>query len=283
MAQTSFPFENIDTTETQFSQWARNIGEGVKGATGTNDLKPYADSTSMNVKVYAGQSMVRGHYYVSTATETLTITTSHPSLNRIDAVVLELDPTANSILLKVIAGTAAASPVAPTLTQTDAAVYQQLLGTVYVGAAVGLIAAGNVTDSRSFLPQPGQVAAHTHVIADVTGLQTALDGKAASSHTHNASAIVTTSVDKSNNYTLVAGDKNTYIRSTNAAITITVPDVLADGESVNFIQAGGGQITFAGSGITLNSADAKNKTAKQFAGATVVKSGGAYYLIGNLG
>ena len=27
-------------------------------------------------------------------------------------------------------------------------------------------------------------AAHTHAIADVTGLQTALDGKAASSHTH---------------------------------------------------------------------------------------------------
>lgn len=31
--------------------------------------------------------------------------------------------------------------------------------------------------------------AHTHAIADVTGLQTALDGKAASSHTHTASAI----------------------------------------------------------------------------------------------
>ena len=32
-------------------------------------------------------------------------------------------------------------------------------------------------------------AVHTHVIADVTGLQTALDAKAASSHTHTASAI----------------------------------------------------------------------------------------------
>lgn len=32
-------------------------------------------------------------------------------------------------------------------------------------------------------------ATHTHVIADVTGLQTALDGKAATSHTHTASQI----------------------------------------------------------------------------------------------
>lgn len=119
--------------------------------------------------------------------------------------------------------------------------------------------------------------------AQVTGLATALSGKASTSHTQNASTIITTSTDKSANYTLVSSDENTYIRSTNSAITITVPDVLADGESVNFIQAGTGQITFAGSGITLNSADAKLKTAKQYAAATVVKSGGAYYLIGNLG
>ncbi len=123
---------------------------------------------------------------------------------------------------------------------------------------------------------------HTHSIANVTGLQTALDGKATTSHTQNASTITTTSTDKSANYTLQASDENTYIRSTGSAITITVPDVLSDGESVNFIQAGAGAITFAGSGITINSADAKLSTAKQYVGATLVKSGGAYYLIGNL-
>lgn len=274
MAQTSFPFENIDTTETQFSQWARNIGEGVKGSSATNELKPFADSSGMNVKVYAGQSMVRGHYYVSTATETLAIATSHATLNRIDSVVLELDPTANSILLKVITGTPASSPAAPTLTQTDAGIWQQLLGTVYVGAAVGLIAAGNVTDSRSFL------GATTVAWSSITGIPSEFTPAA---HTQNASTIITTSTDISANYTIVAGDRNKFIRSTNSAITVTIPDVLANGESIDFIQAGTGQITFAGSGITLNSADAKTKTAKQFAGATVVKSGGAYYLIGNLG
>jgi len=60
---------------------------------------------------------------------------------------------------------------------------------------------------------------------------------------------------------------------------------LAIGESVNFIQAGSGQITFAaGSGVTLYSADAKVKTAKQYAAATIVcGAAGIYYLVGNLG
>lgn len=99
----------------------------------------------------------------------------------------------------------------------------------------------------------------------------------------NMSQISTTVSDKSANYTLVSSDKNTYIRSTGSAITITVPDVLANGESVNFIQAGAGQITFLGSGITINSTDAKLKTNKQFSGASIVKLGGAYYLVGDLG
>jgi hypothetical protein len=88
--------------------------------------------------------------------------------------------------------------------------------------------------------------------------------------------------DKSGNYTLVAADRNTYIRSTGSAITITVPDILANGDSVNFIQAGAGQITFAGSGVTINSKSGHLKTAAQFSGATITKVGGAYYLIGDL-
>lgn len=99
----------------------------------------------------------------------------------------------------------------------------------------------------------------------------------------DASEIIYTIKDISANYTIVAADEGKVIRSTGSAITITVPDVLSNGERIDFLQAGTGQITFAGSGITINSADAKLKTAKQYAGATVLKAGGAYYLIGNLG
>jgi formylmethanofuran dehydrogenase subunit A len=92
--------------------------------------------------------------------------------------------------------------------------------------------------------------------------------------------------DKSANYSIVAADLGTTIRSTSTAITITIDDVLTQqGDRIDFIQAGAGQITFAaGSGVTLSSADANLKTAKQFAGASVVFGGsGVYYLIGNLG
>ncbi len=92
--------------------------------------------------------------------------------------------------------------------------------------------------------------------------------------------------DKSANYSIVAADLGTTIRSTGSAITITINNVLTQqGDRIDFIQAGAGQITFAaGSGVTLSSADSKLKTAKQFAGASVVFGGsGVYYLIGNLG
>jgi hypothetical protein len=92
--------------------------------------------------------------------------------------------------------------------------------------------------------------------------------------------------DKSANYSVVAADLGTTIRSTGSAITITIDNVLTQqGDRIDFIQAGAGQITFAaGSGVTLSSADAKLKTAKQYAGASVVFGGsGVYYLIGNLG
>ena len=92
--------------------------------------------------------------------------------------------------------------------------------------------------------------------------------------------------DKSANYSVVAADLGTTIRSTGSAITITIDNVLTQqGDRIDFIQAGAGQITFAaGSGVTLSSADAKVKTGKQFAAASVVFGGsGVYYLIGNLG
>lgn len=256
MAQSAWPFENIDTSESQFSQWARNIGEGVKGTSGGTELKAYGDSSGMQVKVPAGFAMVRGHYYSNTAIETLTIAAAHATLARIDSVILELDPSANTILLTVLTGTAASTPAAPSLTQTDTGVYQIRLANVAVAAAATTITSGNVTDTRTFL-----------------GLSSV------------SSAVITTGVsDKSANYSIVAGDKNTYVRSTGSAITITIDNVLAIGESVNFIQYGSGQVTFAaGSGVTLSSVDAKLKTNKQYSGATVTcVASGLYVLVGDL-
>jgi len=91
--------------------------------------------------------------------------------------------------------------------------------------------------------------------------------------------------DKTANYTIVAGDAYSLIRSTNSAITITINNVLTVGQRIDFAQFGTGQVTFAaGSGVTLNSADSLLKTAKQYAGVTVeCVASGVYWLVGNLG
>ena len=153
MAQTSFPFDSQTSTESDWSHLFRQItsmpGGGVEGTPGTTELKVTGDSSGMNVKVAAGNAIVRGHYYMNDAQVTLTIGAAAAN-PRIDVVCLQLDPTANAITLVVVAGTAAASPVAPSLTQTDTAVYQLPLAQVLVGASVSTISAGAVTDIRPF-------------------------------------------------------------------------------------------------------------------------------------
>ncbi len=98
-------------------------------------------------------------------------------------------------------------------------------------------------------------------------------------------AIAQTVSDKTANYSIVAGDAYSLIRSTSTAITITIDNVLTIGQRIDFAQYGSGQVTFAaGSGVTLNSADGNLKTAKQYAGATVeCVASGVYWLVGNLG
>jgi hypothetical protein len=116
-----------------------------------------------------------------------------------------------------------------------------------------------------------------------TATQTALNGKANTSHTHNQSELITTVSDKSAGYTILATDKNSIIRSTGSAITITIANVLAIGERIDFVQSGAGQITFAASGVTLQSRDNKLKTAGQHAGATVMCiASGVYVVVGDL-
>jgi hypothetical protein len=93
----------------------------------------------------------------------------------------------------------------------------------------------------------------------------------------------TTVSEQGTSRAIVAGDANSFIYAT-AAITITVDDELAIGESVNFIQNTAGAITFAaGAGVTLNSKEALLNTNGQFTGASLTKKAtNSYYLIGDL-
>lgn len=154
MTQTSYPFDSTDTTEAQYSQLFRRLNStGVSGNPSTTDLKVTANSSGMNVSVAAGYAIVRGHFYKSDASVSLSIGASS-SNPRKDLIVLKLDPTANSITLVVKAGTAGASPSDPTLTQTDEAVWEFPIARVNVPANATTIAAGNVDDLRQFYGAP---------------------------------------------------------------------------------------------------------------------------------
>ena len=75
-------------------------------------------SPNMSVNVDTMQAWMQGFWYRNPAVINLTITAAHPSLPRIDRVVLTLSVTgtapyyAGSITVSVITGTPAASPVA---------------------------------------------------------------------------------------------------------------------------------------------------------------------------
>lgn len=94
----------------------------------------------------------------------------------------------------------------------------------------------------------------------------------------------TTVSEQATSRAISSTDANSFIYAT-AAITITVDDVLAAGETINFIQnVDAAPITFAaGAGVILNSKDAALLTGGQFAGASITKKAtNSYYLVGDL-
>jgi hypothetical protein len=105
---------------------------------------------SMNVTVAAGAAIVHGILYDRLASGTLTVSAAHATLTRFDRVIVEVVPRGagadieGRAELKLLVGTAAASPALPALTQT-ASLWQHAIGLVVVNAAVTTIASDKVS------------------------------------------------------------------------------------------------------------------------------------------
>lgn len=99
----------------------------------------------------------------------------------------------------------------------------------------------------------------------------------------DAVAASTAVQEKSANYTLTAGDAGSYIYVT-AAATITIPDVLAVGETVNIISTTADAVDFAAGGsVTLNSKEGLVALTGQYSGASITKkAANSYFLVGDL-
>lgn len=155
MTQSSWPFANQDTSETQYSYLMSKFHEhgvfAVEDA--SSDCKVFGDSSGMQVKVPIGFAMIRGFMYWNDAQATVAIGAASASPRK-DLVVLRLDPSVDSIVLAVKAGTPAGSPVDPSLTQTDTGIYEIPLARVNVATSTTTISAGIVDDLRPFLSRP---------------------------------------------------------------------------------------------------------------------------------
>lgn len=125
------------------------ISDGVRYGK-SNDLLVTANG-GMALNVAIGRAMIKGKWYFNDTPYTgFSVPTSHPSMKRIDRVVLRLDNTvdAREITLKYLTGTAATTPVAPALTRTET-VWEIALADINVKAAVSSITQGDITDQRA--------------------------------------------------------------------------------------------------------------------------------------
>lgn len=138
-------YDRVYNAEDMTSYLNELVGNGVF-PTPSSQLQVRA-GTGMQVIVAAGSGWINGHKIVNTADMTLNITTSDVILDRIDAVIFYADLDTREMGIAVKTGTAAASPVAPTLTRS-ASRYEMALAHVKVGKQITAITDAMITDTR---------------------------------------------------------------------------------------------------------------------------------------
>lgn len=154
LTDTYAPFDAGPGSSVMEGTWRKFMSHMMLGRSGVLkgaglDAEVFGDSSGMQVKVRTGEFWLRGHWAEVTSTKTVPISAAHPTLARVDRVVIRVDFSDNEIELDVVAGTAAASPVAPAVTQ-NSSIWEVSLATVSVPAADTSIGSNQVTDARFY-------------------------------------------------------------------------------------------------------------------------------------
>lgn len=155
MAISAFPFENADTTETQFSALFSEMQEsGVCDSINGNGLKVSVAGNATSVDIQPGAALLRGFMVSSDAVVNKAIGGASAA-TRYDRIVARLNPTANTITFEVLVGTSGAG-VAPAPASSLTDVYEISLAVVQVSTA-GVL---TVTDARRYVGM--RVVPHTN-------------------------------------------------------------------------------------------------------------------------
>jgi len=119
----------------------------------------------MQVKAKSGKAFIQGFYIDSDAEEVKAISASDGSNDRIDRIVLQVDGVNNDITLDVLTGTPAATPAAPSLTQSSS-VWEISLAQVLIAQSVVTVNPADVTKEATFsYPYiPDNLGGHNKII-----------------------------------------------------------------------------------------------------------------------
>jgi hypothetical protein len=244
-------------------------------------------TTQANMGTYVG---------FNDGTVTLSVNTADPTNPRIDLVCMTVNDayytgSLNNVILQVVAGTPAGSPVAPTLPANSIS-----LATVAVGAGATALTNANITDTRVLvttnIPEVGDISAvvagtglsgggtsgsvtlsiNTAVTADLTTAQT-LTNKTLTAPTVTNGTFTTPTLNSplinvginpqtGTTFTPALSDNGKLVTLSNtSSIAVTIPPFSSVaypvGAQLNFVGINTGVVTFGqGSGVTIVSTGA---------------------------
>lgn len=135
--------------------WGSVLTDGVVFEAANQLRVAEASTPAKSAVVATGSVSIQGIGRKLASAQTITIADNASGNPRIDRIVARADYTNRLIEFDVLQGTAAASPVAPTLTQT-AVTYEISLAQIAVANGFTTITDANITDERDFAKTIGQ-------------------------------------------------------------------------------------------------------------------------------
>jgi len=128
----------------------------MSGPEPDDGLKVTAPGTTA-VEVGPGAALIQGIAYLNDATESFTIAANASGNPRIDTVILQADYALQTVRLAKLQGTAAASPVAPSLTQSVGVMWEIPIADVAVANGFVTITQANISPRQDWVNAPPAV------------------------------------------------------------------------------------------------------------------------------